>query len=143
MNTRAIGNAGEDIACKYLANKDFIVIDRNYTKKWGEIDIVAILKTETGLVKCVHFFEVKSVTGFWEKGINQDVMDRVRPEENVNIQKVKRLRRTIKTYMAEKVRPSQNREDFGEISFEFHVLCVYMNTYSKTARIKWLKNVIL
>ena len=36
-----IGEIGENVAVKFLMKHDFLILDRNYTKKWGEIDIVA------------------------------------------------------------------------------------------------------
>ena len=35
------GNRGEDIACDYLKNHGFKIIERNFRLKGGEIDIVA------------------------------------------------------------------------------------------------------
>jgi putative endonuclease len=37
-----IGSYGEDIAAKYLEKHGHKVIDRNYLKKWGEIDLSLI-----------------------------------------------------------------------------------------------------
>ena len=51
-----IGEIGENIAVKFLMKHGFSVIDRNYTKKWGEIDIIA-KKSEK-----LYFVEVKSVS---------------------------------------------------------------------------------
>ncbi len=34
---RKIGDLGETLACKYLEQKGFSVIERNYLKKYGEI----------------------------------------------------------------------------------------------------------
>ena len=56
FNKRLKGQTGEDIACTFLKENGFEVLDRNYSKKWGEIDIVA------EYMGIVHFFEVKSVT---------------------------------------------------------------------------------
>lgn len=39
-----VGRAGEDIACKYLQNKGYKIIERNFRRKWGEIDIVCSAK---------------------------------------------------------------------------------------------------
>ena len=50
-----IGDLGEGIVCNYLKNKGFKVIDRNYWKPWGEIDIVV---TKRGKI---HFIEVKTL----------------------------------------------------------------------------------
>lgn len=35
-----IGKFGEAIACKYLKSKGYKIIERNFRKKWGEIDII-------------------------------------------------------------------------------------------------------
>ncbi len=41
MNRYIKGKKGEDIACKYLEEKGYLVIERNYRTKDGEIDIIA------------------------------------------------------------------------------------------------------
>jgi len=41
MNTTGIGNYGETAACKYLLDKGYKIIERNYNCKIAEIDIVA------------------------------------------------------------------------------------------------------
>lgn len=50
------GKLGEDIACEYLLNKSFTVIERNYRKPWGELDIIA--KDPKGVLV---FVEVKTI----------------------------------------------------------------------------------
>lgn len=45
---------GEDVATKYLSSKGYKILDRNYSKRYGEIDIVA--KKQNTLV----FVEVKT-----------------------------------------------------------------------------------
>ena len=39
--SQKIGELGEDLACKFLMKHEFIISERNYTRKWGEIDIIA------------------------------------------------------------------------------------------------------
>ena len=41
MNTKEIGNFGEDAACRYLENNGISVIKRNFYCRGGEIDIIA------------------------------------------------------------------------------------------------------
>lgn len=47
---------GEDKACKYLQNQGYKIIERNFRRGYGEIDIVAIDKD------CLVFVEVKTRT---------------------------------------------------------------------------------
>ena len=54
INKREFGNIGEDIACKYLKNIGYRIIERNFSCKQGEIDIVAKDKNE------YVFIEVKT-----------------------------------------------------------------------------------
>ena len=50
------GKLGEDIACEYLVNRGFIIIERNFRKPWGELDIIA--KDSKGVLV---FVEVKAI----------------------------------------------------------------------------------
>ena len=98
-------------------------MERNYLKKWGEIDIVAV-KDDV-----LHFVEVKSV-------IRTKSPSGHRPEENVHELKVRRLKRTIATYFAEK--------HCGiDTKFQFHVITVVMNTQNRRAHVNFLENIIL
>ena len=54
MNTKEIGNIGEDKACEYLKSNGYIILQRNYHTRYGEIDIIAS-KGDT-----VIFCEVKT-----------------------------------------------------------------------------------
>ena len=54
MNSKEKGNFAEDRAIDYLQEHGYLVIDRNYYSRFGEIDIVATKD------KVLHFVEVKS-----------------------------------------------------------------------------------
>jgi putative endonuclease len=122
-----IGELGEDIACKYLVGKGFLILERNYTKKWGEIDIIA-QKGEK-----LYFIEVKSVSCETLPDLNDP--SRKRPEENMHPWKMKRLSRTMQTYLI------HNR--VGNRPWQFDVALVFINTNERKARIKILENIIL
>lgn len=84
-----IGNTGEHIAEGFLETKGFVILGKNYNKKWGEIDIIA---SKDGVV---HFVEVKTISR--ETG-NESIY---RPEENMYKKKIERLHRAIYSYLAE------------------------------------------
>lgn len=61
-NNSKVGKIGEDIFVKHLVKHKYSILDRNFRKNWGEIDVVA---KKDGII---HFFEVKSVkkNGFFD-----------------------------------------------------------------------------
>ena len=38
---RTLGAAGEQLAVDHLTRRGFVILDRNYRTRWGELDIVA------------------------------------------------------------------------------------------------------
>lgn len=56
QQNKTTGNAGETQAAEYLAQKGYQILQRNYRSKWGEVDIVAKVKST------VVFVEVKTKT---------------------------------------------------------------------------------
>ena len=54
MNKTEIGRLGEEAVCKYLTDRGYSIVERNYRIKGGEIDIIA----ENG--DYIAFVEVKS-----------------------------------------------------------------------------------
>jgi len=124
---RGIGDLGEGIACKYLENKGFVVVERNYLRPWGEIDVIAT-KGDT-----LHFVEVKSVTR--EPGRGGKLGGGLRPEENMHVGKIKRLHRAIQTYLLQhRVKESA--------SWQMDLVCVYINLQDKRARVEILENIV-
>ena len=45
-----VGKIGEDIACRYLKDKGYKIIERNFRRKWGEIDIICFKKYNNGSI---------------------------------------------------------------------------------------------
>ncbi len=56
--SRALGNIAEEQACGYITGLGFQIIERNFTLRGGEIDIIAI---KDGVL---HFIEVKSCSAY-------------------------------------------------------------------------------
>jgi putative endonuclease len=121
-----IGTIGEKVAEEFLIGKGHKILARNYRKSYGELDIVS------EILGAVHFVEVKSVSHETPKAGNAG--DHFRPEENVHPQKIKRLLRTIESYILEK----------GiEGEWQFDVVAVYLDEKTKTAKVRFLENIVL
>ena len=118
---RQFGNKGEDAVVADLEKKGYQIIQRNYLKKWGEIDVIALKG------KILHFVEVKSVSG--KKGSDH------RPEDNMHGDKMKRLGRTIQTFLSENER-TMNYDWVCDLA------CVYQEE-GKDPEIEYLEDVIL
>lgn len=54
MSNQSFGKTGEELACKYLKNHKYKIIERNFTTDIGEIDIIAQKDN------CIIFVEVKT-----------------------------------------------------------------------------------
>jgi putative endonuclease len=132
-NTQKIGELGEDVACKYISKKGFSILERNYTKKWGEIDIIA----ERNDV--LYFIEVKSRSvsslELSSRMFDDKESDRTRPEDNMHLWKLKRLARTIETYLI--------HHRIGNKTWQFDLLIVYLDLEQRKARIRKIENIIL
>jgi len=101
-----IGDKGEELAVKFLKNNGFSILDTNYLKPWGEIDIVGLKNN------VIHFIEVKTVS---IKNGNKDDYD---PLFNIGKNKKIRLRRVIQTYLKDK-----QKEDFD---YQVDAISVYL-----------------
>jgi len=129
-----VGQIGENIAVKRLEKLKFRIIDRNYRKKWGEIDIIA--KKD----KILHFIEVKSVsreTLFENKESNEDVSrETLIPEENVHYWKRKRLKRTIQSYLMDK-------DVLYETEWQIDIIAVFINLKTMKAKIRFTQDIVI
>jgi len=117
-----IGNIGENIACTFLVKHGFNIVQRNYLRKWGEIDIIAKKNN------ILHFIEVKTVsheTGF-------------RPEENVHQWKVERLKKAIRTYFME-----MGKTEGEWFPWQFDLIAVFLDREHHRARCRFNENIIL
>lgn len=150
--TQKTGALGEELVVMFLMKRGYQILHRNFWKPWGELDVVA---QKDGVV---HFVEVKSLSSHFnvsdetisrEKVVNakkEDVLlevsrsvylkDRLRPEDNVNAHKIKRLGRIIQTYLlAEHVS--------SETKWQFDLATVLLDKEKKKAKINLIEDLIL
>ena len=82
---KEIGKFGENVACEYLEKIDYEILDRNFSCRQGEIDVVAYDSKNNEVV----FFEVKTRTNF-NYGF---------PSEAVNKMKQRHILNSVKYYL--------------------------------------------
>lgn len=148
---RRIGNLGEDLAEMFLVKQGFKIRERNYLKKWGELDIIAENNN------LIYFIEVKSTVSHETKNDNVSRQvsrlcftansfkiivsretfeeDDYLPEDNVNYWKQKRIIRAIQTYLIE-------RNVHEDQKWQIDVITVKIDFSNETAIIKHIENVI-
>ena len=68
------GKSSEERACEFLRKFGFVILERNFHSKFGEIDIIA-LSSE----KILHLIEVKATSGRYE------TEDRLNKAKNMKI----------------------------------------------------------
>ncbi len=122
MTTRTeFGNWSENYVAQYIVAKGYEILDRNYRKPWGEIDLIA---EKAGVLV---FIEVKAnkkeVTGF-------------EPENRVSPEKLRRMNRAIQTYLAyKKYGPDQE--------WQMDIVSLTIDRDRGVAKIKHFKNIEL
>lgn len=124
-----IGVLGEKIASQWLAERGHEILERNYLRKYGEIDIVT--RETSGNT---HFIEVKTVS-YETRDYLTDAISRGtwRPEENVHRDKQDRLKRAIQSWLI---------ENSYQGSWQIDVVTVRMVPHEKYAVVKLIENVI-
>jgi len=128
---RKLGNLGEEITCRFLMKHGFSVVERNYLKKCGEIDIVA--KRNSSL----HFIEVKSVSCETIPSVSDETdAAHYRPEDNVHQWKLERISKTIQLYLLE-------RNVSDETTWQFDVVTVYIDKKNLKSKVKILENIVI
>jgi putative endonuclease len=127
-DTQKTGELGEGVACRFLMKHGYKILERNYTRKWGEIDIVAQKGSQ------IHFIEVKAKSVVSISDFILTKGESYRPEDAMHPRKQKRLSRTIQTYLSDK-------DVLNE--WQFDVAVVLLDISNKEAKVEMIENVIL
>lgn len=121
---RKLGDWGEEFAVRYLESKNYQILERNYQKPWGEIDIIA--KDKKDSERILIFIEVK--TRKKEEASRQ-------PEENVQFKKQQRLIKTAQSFLLEKKYPP-------ETSWQIDIIALILDRQNKKVQIRHFKNAV-
>ena len=118
MHARDIGALGEKIAAEYLTGLGYMIRERNFRSREGEIDIIA--EKDDFLV----FIEVRTRTS----------TSYGTPEESVTSQKKERLIALAEAYR-------EDREDLPS-SWRIDVVAIELGPKRKVARLEIIENAI-
>ena len=102
MNNRVKGSVYEEAAASFLVSKKYEILERNYRRKTGEIDLIAREPSEGRIV----FIEVKFRSGSAAGD----------PSEAVGLRKQQRIYRTAEWFLLERKLPPETRCRFDVIS---------------------------
>jgi Holliday junction resolvase-like predicted endonuclease len=121
-----IGNLGEKVAAEYLLRRDFSLVDRNVSRKTGEIDVI-MRKQET-----LYFIEVKTVlcNEFPNANSTRDEYD---PAMNLHPLKIRKVARTAEWYVA-------NIDWEGE--WQVDGVLVWMRSRDALCRVQYLPQIL-
>lgn len=129
--TQKIGEIGEKLARMFLMKHGYEILESNYTKKMGEIDIVA----KSG--ETYHFIEVKSVS---REIVPESELGNVthestgyRPEENMHDKKIQRFVRAVEHYLM-----ANNLE----VEHQIDLALVYIDPIRKMGKVRLMENII-
>ncbi len=111
------GKRAEDIANQYLIHEGFIILDRNWSCKYGELDVVAAKQGR------LYFFEVK-----YRENANFGY-----PFEYINQAKLKRLLITIELYLCSK--------NLLKVSWNLDGLCLFHG--NGTLYLRWFRDILV
>ncbi len=120
MNTKELGFLAENIAARYLESQGYEVIDRNYRKPWGEIDIIA-MKDDI-----ICFVEVKANS--------QEFVGDFNPEIRVDHRKLSKITKTATLYLEYELKNT-------DAPWQVDIVSVTFDRVGKKAKIKHFKNV--
>ena len=112
---KSIGQKGEDIACKFLKKEKYKVIEKNFTCKQGEIDLIAQDRDGT-----LCFVEVKA----------RSSNDYGLPEEAVTYRKQLKLLAAANVYIEKnQIKSQAMRFDIASINLTDNTVRIIKNAF--------------
>jgi len=134
MDTKKLGDFGEEVACRYLEKKGYKILDRNFVKNWdyrkkGEIDIIV----KKGDI--ISFVEVKTAAfsgGFLVRGRASDGFF---PEDRVDFKKQRKLRQLAEKWLVKNKLALDSK-------WQIDVVSIKIDFDSKKAKIRHLENAV-
>jgi len=117
MKTKRVGEIGEKLAAKYLRKRGYRIVERNFSTRFGEIDLIA--KKKGVLV----FVEVKARLGFGE------------PEWGISRNKISKVKKMAEFYLLDES-PEYN-------NLRIDAVCIDLSVDLEAEDIRYYENMTL
>lgn len=78
MGRSELGSWGEDIACQYLSDMGWVVLDRNWRTRGGELDVVAFDPKRQAVVAVEVKTRRTNITGTPSEAVDPQKLHRIR-----------------------------------------------------------------
>jgi len=121
---KKVGREGEEIAAKFLENKGYKILERNYYTRFGEIDLICSHSTSSGH-EVLCFVEVKLKHG--------DVFGT--PEEMIGTTKLFQVQRMAEFYLMDKPKMAEIYK-----TYSLDAICIMMGEDGEVGRISHYEN---
>lgn len=147
-----MGNLAENIAARYLEEGGYEILDKNYEKAWGEIDIIAkyqrsniknqnfgvpldgTAKKDDDDAKVADGDDDKTIIFVEVKANRSDFAGDFAPEERVNAHKLAKIAKVAQFYM-------DNEFEGQDLEWRIDAISVVFDEQNKKAKIKHFKNI--
>ena len=122
---REVGATGEEIAASFLVKKAYRILEKNYSTKFGEIDLICSHSTSSGH-EVLCFVEVKLKRG--------DFFGT--PEEMIGTTKLGKVQRMAEFYLMDKPEMAKRYD-----SFSIDAVCIVLGENEELERINYYENI--
>jgi len=119
MDRKELGDFGEKIAIKFLKNKGYKILEQNFKRKWGEIDIIGKKKRK------IIFFEVKAIIK------NKNFF----PEDQITPKKKRQLLKIAQIYL------SENKISLNS-KYQIDIIAIEISPNFKKAKVRHYQNAL-
>ena len=132
VNSKQVGEMGEDVACRYLRGRGYEILDRNYKKKsqgsfyFAEIDIIA---EKQGVIS---FVEVKTAKKYGGDGKGN--FDDVGPEQKIDYKKQRKIAKLAEVWL-------NKNKILLDSKWQIDAISVRLDFGIRMARVSYFENI--
>ena len=120
------GYLGEKLAADYLMKNEYVILEKNYHSRFGEIDILAKKESK------IYVVEVKT---------RKNISKFDHPEFSITYHKLRRIRLTFHDFLYKEAEKHQISPHRAFKHFQIDVIIILLNSFDEICDIRHYKNV--